>query len=201
VRHELKAPFVPLLFNGHVNEFHRRGPYALSLPRTFLRLNVSPIPFDELLDRVGNRAGLLLDLKSGAYTDSDRGRFIDALLAMLDGWYHGMIRFCGNWRLLDTIRQRRPDQLVHYSIDDGADWRRLTERWAGPLPARAITIRARMLDDERAAYLGSADLEFYCWDVETHEEALAAIDFGARGLISHHLNVFRNLRTPRSEAS
>jgi glycerophosphoryl diester phosphodiesterase len=201
VRHELKAPFVPLLFNGHVNEFHRRGPYALSLPRSFVRLNVSPIPFDELLDRVGGHAGLLLDLKSGAYSAGGRDRFIETLLTILDTWYHGTVRFCGNWQLLDEVRKRRPHQLLHYSVDDESDWHRLQERQAGGLPARAITIRSRMLDPERGADLRRLGLEFYCWDIESRKEALAAIDRGASGLISHHLKVLRDLAPPRTEAS
>lgn len=201
VRHELKAPFVPILFNGHVNEFHRRGPYALSLPRGFVRLNVAPIPFDELLDTVGGRAGLLLDLKAGTYSASARERFMDTMLTMLDTWYHGTVRFCGNWRLLDSVRARRPNQPVHYSVDHESAWQSFLARQEGNAAASAITIRSRMLDDERAAYLRRNSVEFYCWDVESRKEALDAIARGASGLISHHLHVFRELASPQTEAS
>jgi hypothetical protein len=58
-----------------------------------------------------------------------------------------------------------------------------------------------MLDVARGEELRRLGLEFYCWDIETRQEALAAIDRGASGLISHHLNVFRDLAGRRTVAS
>lgn len=202
VRHEQKAPLLPLLYNGHVNEFHRQGPYALSLRRAFVRLDFRPIVLDELLDVVGTRAGLLLDLKEAPYSAATRARFVDAVLTMLDTWSHGLIRFCGDWRLLDEVQTRRPAQPVHYSIDHPTAWRHLLAREVSLPAVRAITIRQDLLDDDRAAYLRRSGIECYAWNIETSGDAQRAIERGAAGVISHHLEVFDDLApVRRSDAS
>jgi glycerophosphoryl diester phosphodiesterase len=188
---------LPLLYNGHVNEFHRQGPYALSFRRAFVRLDLKPILFDELLAVVGTRAGLLIDLKEAAYSPAVRVRFVDAVLTMLDSRAHGTIRFCGDWRLLDEVRARRPAQIVHYSVDHEAAWLQLRAREASLPPVRAITIRQDMLDDDRAAYLRRGGIEYFAWNLETRDEAQRAIERGAAGLISHHLEAFDDLAPVR----
>jgi hypothetical protein len=195
VRHEVRAPLLPLLYNGRINRFHREGPWALSLGRMFVRLDLAPIPFDELLDSVGDGAGLMLDLKAAPYSVGRERRFVDAMLSMLDSWFHGQIDFCGSWRLLDLVREARPDQRVHYSVDDDQGWQAFARRLGGSASVRAITIQSSMLDDARESFLRREGVEFFVWDIEREAQAQQAIRRGASGIISHHLDVL-NALTP-----
>ena len=108
VRHEFRAPLLPLLYNGPVERFHRQGPWALTVRRRSLRLDVAPIPIDELLDMVGDGAGLMLDLKAAPYSAKDASQFVEVLRELLSSWHHGRISFCGSWRLLDLVREANP---------------------------------------------------------------------------------------------
>ncbi len=191
VRHELRAPLLPLLYNGRINRFHREGPWAVYIARAFMRLDIAPISFDELLDR-SHGVGLMLDLKRGRYSGAEKRRFIETTFGILDRWHHGPIGFCGSWQLLDSVREVRPDQTLYYSVDDSSGWRALEARVVAT-PPRAITIQARMLDDEREATLRRLGLEYIVWDVERPEQAADAIRRGASGIISHHLDVLGDL--------
>jgi hypothetical protein len=204
VRHEFRAPLLPLLYNGQVERFHRQGPWALTLRRLFLRLDLAPIAIDELLDTVGDDAGLFLDLKAAPYSSKDASRFIDVLLGLLKNWHHGPVSFCGSWPLLDLVGTASPEHSVYYSVDDDAGWATFAARVGTPAAIRAITIRRDMLDSERASFLQRSGVEYYCWNVETAVEAETAIDRGATGIISHHLDVLAALqraRPSRTEAS
>jgi glycerophosphoryl diester phosphodiesterase len=205
VRHEFRAPFLPVLYNGRLNPFHRQGPWALSLRRLFLRLDLNPLPLDELLDIVGDRVGILFDLKYARYPEREARAFVHTLLHMLETWFHGPIDFCGNWSLLDLVVAEHDARLpVHYSIDGERQWKKLLQQIQAGTPFRTITIRRSMLDDQRAEILRAAGIDYYCWDIDSSTEAEAAIERGASGIISHNLDVLSALPAPpgrRKEAS
>jgi hypothetical protein len=97
------------------------------------------------------------------------------------------------------VRDARPDQAVHYSVDDEVGWRALETKLAGALRPQAITIHERMLDDERAAAITKYGLDFIVWDVERPDQVVDAMRRGASGIISHHLDVLGGL--PAGEQS
>ena len=194
VRHEHRTRFLPVLYNVGLKGIHRDGPWAASLRRLFIRLDVRPILLDELLDRVGQRCGVLLDLKAGAYGAASARAFVAATFATLDASASSpTVDFCGSWLLLDAVRVQRPEQMVHYSVDSERDWTALQERLTSSNRPRGITIERKLLDETRAAVLRRAGVEFYCWDVANEEDAQYAIRHGAAGIIADDLDMLAAL--------
>jgi glycerophosphoryl diester phosphodiesterase len=185
---------LPVLYNVGLKGIHRDGPWAADLPPLFLRLDVRPILLDELLDRIGQRCGVLLDLKADGYHIAAAQAFIAAMLATLDARAPlPMLDFCGSWPLLDIIRTLRPEQMAHYSVDSERDWTALQERLAEPDRPRGITIEHGLVDETRAAVLRSGGVEFYCWGVDGADDAQLAIRHGAAGIIADDLDMLAGL--------
>ena len=194
VRHEHRTRFLPVLYNVGLKGIHRDGPWAANLRRLFLRLDVRPILLDELLDRVGQRCGILLDLKAGAYSTAAARAFVASTLAALDARMPPpRVDFCGSWPLLDAVRTMQPEQMVHYSVDSERDWTALQERLTSSNPPTGITIERKLLDETRAAILRRAGVEFYCWDVANKDDAQHAIGHGAAGIIADDLDMLATL--------
>lgn len=194
VQHEHRLRFLPVLYNVGLKGIHRQGPWAANLRRLFLRLDVRPILLDELLDRIGQRCGVLLDLKADAYHVAAARAFIAATFATLDARAPlPVLDFCGSWPLLDIVRTLRPEQMAHYSVDSERDWTALQERLTGSDRPRGITIERDLVDETRAAALRRAGVEFYCWGVDGEEDAQYAFRHGAAGIIADDLDMLAAL--------
>ncbi len=186
VRHERRLPVLPVLWNNRLRGYHRQGPFAVAAGPLWLRLDVRRITFAELLARIDGRAGLMIDLKRDRYTPVAAGRFVRAVLSVIEAsGFRGEVDFCGSWQLLDVVRQERPAQMVHYSIDSAADAGRLPGLAEGG--ARGVSIQRGLLTAERAAWLREKEIDVIAWDIATREQALAAIERGASGIIADDL--------------
>jgi glycerophosphoryl diester phosphodiesterase len=192
VRHEHRLGVLPLLYNRRPNRVHREGPFALSVGPHFFRLDVRRLRLDEVAARVHGKAGLLVDLKAGAYRPAEAQRFVEAVLTVLDG-FTGPLDFCGSWPLLDLVRAAKPGLPLHYSVDRPAQWAALQARMGGAAQPPGISLHPRLLTEERALALHAAGVEFYCWDVEDSAGAERVLALGAAGIIAGDLDLLRAL--------
>lgn len=193
VRHEHRLPLLPLLYNRNLRGIHRAGPYAAMLGPHLFRLDIHPLPFREAVALIRDRAGLLVDLKAARYPRSEARRFIAALLTTLAD-FPGPLEFCGGWPLLDRLREARPDQRLHYSVDGDEQWEALARRIERDCAPSGITIHPRLLDAARAETLRRAGVDFYAWDIEDAGGAERVIALGATGIIADDLDLLRSLR-------
>ena len=195
IRHEHRVNNLPVLYNNRLRGIHRAGPWALPVGSWWLRLDVGRLSFAELLRLVSGRAGLMIDLKNDRHTPAEAARFIDATLAELDRHdLPGKVDFCGGWQHLDLVRERRPDQSVHYSIDGLGDWREVERRIRDGEMFPKVTLKRSLITEERVAMLRHAGVPFVAWDIETRTEAEVALSFGAEGLIADDLDLLRSLK-------
>ena len=194
VRHEHRLPVLPILWNHRLKGIHREGPLAASLGPYWLRLDVRCMPFEELLDRTSGRAGLLLDFKAQRYSRPQARRFVASVLRSIEFRpFAGGVDFCGMWGLLDLVRQFRPGQDVHYSVDNERGWALLQPRIVAHDAAVGVTIHRRLLTPERAARLRESGTSFYAWGIEDGPQAAAAIGEGALGIIADDLDLLRSI--------
>jgi glycerophosphoryl diester phosphodiesterase len=203
-RHELRLLNLPLLYNVGTRGIHRQGPWATSLGRLFLRLDIAPLPLAEIIARASGEVGLMLDFKADRYNDRGARRFVERVFSELEyANYRGQVACCGNWRLLNFVHDHRPDVEVIYSIDRVADWNAVAPRLGPDGDVAAITIHKHVLDDERGAILRERGVRAYCWDVDDETEVHQAVARGACGIISGNLDMLADLAevTHRAEAS
>jgi glycerophosphoryl diester phosphodiesterase len=195
VRHERRAPLLPILYNWRLGRSHRRGPWALSLGPLFLRLDVRPVRLEELIARAGTGAGLLLDLKADRYPAADASAFVErALRCVRDGGASGRTEFCGSWRLLDVARRADPLVRARYSVDTEGGWKSVQPRLADG-SVTAVSVRGGLLTEERAASLRARGVDFYVWSVRGAADAGRAVALGASGVICSDLGVLGGLGT------
>jgi glycerophosphoryl diester phosphodiesterase len=195
IRHEHRPSRLPLVYNvGLKPGIHRQGPWAARLGKLFVRADLSPIRFGELLDRVSGRAGLLIDLKAAPYPPRVARAFVERVFSELDEHrFAGALDFCGGWPLLDVVHAMRPDLPLHYSVDSLADWHRLQSRLAGSGRIPGISLRCDLIEPGRIATLRAAHVDYYCWDIKDAQDASRAIEAGASGIIADDLVLLRNL--------
>jgi glycerophosphoryl diester phosphodiesterase len=195
VRHEHRVARLPLLYNVDPPASHRKGPWALTLGPLFVRLDVRAIPFEEVVDAMSGRTGLMLDFKSGAYTLEAGRDCVRAALETLERRnFAGRIDACGSWALLDALREMRPEMLLHYSVDNAAGWESLLVRLRAQDPVRGITIKRELLDEASAALLREHSLHFYAWNLFDERDAQEARRHGAAGIIADDLTLLRRHR-------
>jgi hypothetical protein len=140
---------------------------------------------------VNGRAGLLLDLKRGDYSEDDALRLIHKTLATLDDIpFTGRVEFCGSWELLDALQAAAPEAITRYSVDSERDWEALQPRVG---VVRAISLQYKLLSPDRGRFLSDRGIDFFCWDVYQAEEGERAVALGASGIIAR-LKVLRRIR-------
>jgi glycerophosphoryl diester phosphodiesterase len=193
-RHELRILNLPLLYNFGIKGIHREGPWATSLGRLFMRLDIAPIRFDDLIERTSGRVGLLLDFKSDRYSNATARRFVARVFADLAAQpYVGRLACCGNWRLLDIVCEQQPEADVWYSVDSESDWRAIEPRLVPAGAIGAITIQHDLLTPERARLLRERQIRVFAWDIDHEEQARRALALGARGIIADDLHMLMDL--------
>lgn len=197
VRHEhriRRLPWLPLLYNKNLRGIHRAGPWAMPLGSLWLRLDLARLSFTELLGRVTGPAGLMLDLKRDSHSPETARRFVAAVFAELDSSrFSAPVDFCGAWQYLDIVRDLRPAQSAHYSVDSAGDWDAAEARLGGPRQLPKITLKLSLASEERRVRLRQAGVPFVVWDVATRAEADHAITLGAEGLIADDLAMLSSL--------
>ena len=194
VRHEHRFGVLPLLYNNRLRGIHREGPFARPIGPYWFRLDTHRISFSELLSLTAGKSGLMLDLKWAHYRKGEAKRFIESVFETLEREkFPGEIAFCGGWGLCSLARKARADARVFFSVDGAHEWELAIARLRAITPPPGITIQSRLLTPERAAELSVPGVPFIAWDIETADEASAAIAAGARGLIADDLELLATL--------
>jgi glycerophosphoryl diester phosphodiesterase len=192
VRHERRLGPLPLLYNYHLAQVHRRGPLGWKAGPLWLRLDRRPLSFAELLRRHGGRSGLLLDFKAGRYRVAEGRRFVARVLEELrSADVTAPVEFCGSWALLGLVRAADADATLVFSVDSEREWRAFEGGGARGAAIPAVSVRLSLLTPERAAWLRARAIRFYCWDVQGKAGAARAIEAGAAGIIAGDLALLR----------
>jgi glycerophosphoryl diester phosphodiesterase len=192
VRHEPRLGPLPLLFDRRM-QGHPLPPKSLRLWHDYyVRLDINSLKLDELLEIVGGRRRLLLDVK-GDYRPSQSAAFASVLVGKISE--HGAadwVSVCGQfWPVLHRVRELTPDIEVSYSIENPVQWERFVAMLGRGDTARNICIEHRFLSDGKARFLQEHEVEAYCWTVDDSAAASRLIRMGVGGIISNDLALLR----------
>jgi glycerophosphoryl diester phosphodiesterase len=192
-RHERRLGPLPLLFDWRRHARHGLGPWALPLGRAYLRLDLRPLPLEEVAAMTRGRCRLLLDVKgqgSPAYVRA----YLAALERLLAGADPGQLVLCGQeWAVLDAARQALPHLPVRYSLETPQQWQRLWPRLRDGLPPHGLCLHWSLVEPQRAAQLSELGIGFYVWTVNSPAQARRALELGAEGVISDRLDLLSSL--------
>jgi glycerophosphoryl diester phosphodiesterase len=201
VRHEHRLGWLPILYNRGLRGIHTKMPFGLTIGRYWLRADVRRLRLEDVVAESGGAAGLLLDFKAGRYRKQEALRFVDAVFRILEDAAIGTrVAACGHWPLLELAAERRPNLERYYSIDSEGDWERFQRRSRAGRHAPGASMKRDLVTPERAAALRGWGTRFVAWDIDTAEEAEAALAAGARGVIADNLEMLTELEWP-AEAS
>ncbi len=191
-RHERRLGPLPLLLDRRRYASHGLGPWALPLGPFYLRLELDPLPLEEVLQALRGRALLLWDVKKDLWPGQGRhyARHLGELLARLEAADWVMV--CSReWDLLEAAAEAVPGLTVFYTVETPQQWDALLRL---PFLPQGVTIHHSLADEARTAYLRERGLPFLCWTVDEREEAERLLSLGARGIISNRLGLLRWLK-------
>ena len=194
VRHERRLGPFPLL-GDRLMAGHVVGPLSIRIgKRYFVRPDVGRLRLHDLLDAVGGRRRLLLDVK-GTYAAGEAGAFAQALAAQIrEREAVEMVAFCGQtYSILHRLREITPEIEVRYSIERRHQWQTFLRLVDGDALVRRICIEHRFIDGDRARYVKERGIDLYCWTVDDPAEARRLADQGADGIISNNLTLLASL--------
>lgn len=193
LRHERRAPLVPILYDQRPDRRKVDGRFVVPLGPWYIRPDLDPLTLDGMLEEMGNRCGLFLDFK-GNYNDATGHEFVKRTLAGLKEY--SLPRepiFTGNWLLLNRIKAEAQDSKVYYSLGNLKDWPALLDLVTTGANIDGVSIRAHLLSEERARILKQQNIEIVCWTVNDPGEATRLIDLGADGIVSDDLMLLDSL--------
>ncbi len=177
LHHERRLPLLPLLYE-----------------RWHVRLAHGLLTVDDLFHVVGERAGVLLDLKSGGT------RAARILLATLDRHSRagGVEISSHHWGTLRRLARARPEVGVYFSI--GRE--RVLQRFER-LPqeavraARGVSIHHELLDAQRVERLKLRELRIYAWTVRDVARARLLLEWGVDGVTCDDISILTALQPSR----
>ena len=197
LRHERRLGVLPLLFDHRGSQPRSLEPFALSIGPWYARLDLRPLPLDELLEKAKGRRRLLLEAK-GRYFAAHERAFINDLAQLLA--QYGMektTRICGqNWSLLQRFRQLAPHLSLQFSIERPAQWKAFLLLQADH-PVSAVCLQRALIDAEKARFLAEKGIEVFSWTVDDREEAQRLLALGVGGIISNNLSLLAQLTDER----
>jgi len=191
-RHERRLGPLPLLADRRRYAAHGLGPWALPLGPFYLRLDVSPLPMEEVVAAVAGRALLLWDAK-GNHSPAQARRYARHLREFLArAGAAGAVVVCGqDWGLLEAVGEGLPEALVFFTVETPRQWEALLRR---PSLPPGLSLHRSLADEARTAYLRERGVLFFCWTVDEQEEARRLLSLGAKGIISNRLDLLRGLK-------
>jgi glycerophosphoryl diester phosphodiesterase len=194
VRHDHRLPFIPVLYNRGLRGIHKRWPWSLTFGSTVVHVDLERLSLGEVLSLVSRRGGLMLDLKRDDYEPEVARAFVQRIGDEIEAsGFVGGLEYCGYWPLLDLMRTRLPGATLRYSIDTPHDWEHLLLRLEGEGRIASVTMQRDLVTDEHGRLLREAGVTFFVWDIESVDEAVAAIEIGASGIIADDLDMLRTL--------
>lgn len=194
VRHERRLGPLPLLADRRMPG-HAVGPYALTVwPSYYVRPDIDPLPLSELLETVGGKCGLLLDVK-GSYDEAKDDAFAATVARQAcERGGQEQVVVCGqNWSVLNRLRELAPQPEVRYSIEKPAQWEEFLRMVAVDDGVRQVCIERRFMTEEKARFLEENGVDAYIWTVDDPAEAERLVATGVGGIISNNLPLLASL--------
>ncbi len=195
VRHERRLGPLPILADQRSTGGRYVGRWAVTVwPNYYVRPEIDTPRLEEVVERVGSRCRLLLDVKGGY-----QGKAADAFVSVLAGLPPEQAAVCGQvWGMLERLRERAPRLEVRYSIEKRSQWERFLRLLESDGDAGRVCIQHRFMDEGKARYLEEKGVDVYCWTVDDRAEAERLVAAGVDGIISNDLELLASLR--RGEA-
>ena len=187
VRHERKLGTLPVLVDEkaclNIKSDHR---CRLHLWRWYIALEGNPLALQEVLAKVKDKRGLLLDLK-GEYGAREEA-LAQALAETLERMGMGeQVTICGqNWSLLGHVRAAAPHLEVYYSIDRPDQ----LEAFLAMLehdPIDGICLNQALIEEPLIERLKALGIVIYTWTVDELWRAHELLELGVDGIISNSL--------------
>jgi glycerophosphoryl diester phosphodiesterase len=166
---------------------HERGVIALPLifDKWYVRPEIRPITLPEIVETVGDRAGLYLDLKS------DNDRYLRHIVEITRG--NGVSSRTAitspHWHALQYIEGLAPEVSSYYTVI----YRRHLEPFWAHLDehpeVNGAAMRHGLLSSDLLGALHARGLRVLAWTVDSPARAVELLRWGVDGIISNRLDL------------
>jgi glycerophosphoryl diester phosphodiesterase len=195
VRHERKLGPLPILIDEN-SSLHMKSAHWLRLRlwRWFIALQRDPLFLQEVLAKVKDKRGVLLDLK-GRYGAREEAlaRTLAEMLGRMGMEEQATI--CGqNWTLLRHLQAAAPHLRVHYSVDS-TDQLKAFQAMLDHDPIRGICLNQSLIEEPLIERLKGLRMTIYTWTVDDLWRAHELLELGIDGIISNSLEMLGLLGT------
>jgi hypothetical protein len=192
-RHERRLGFLPVLLDRRRYAYHGLGPWVLPLGPFYIRLDLAPLPLEEVAQLIAGRALLLWDAK-GSHSPAAARRYAHRLREMLRRLdFSPYVMVCGqDWQLLETIGEHVDGVPLLFTVETPRQWEALL---GSSSPPQGLSLHRALADEARTSYLRARGIPFLCWTVDDQDEATRLLSLGARGIISNRLDLLVELRS------
>ena len=194
VHHARRLSPLPLLADKKTPG-HPRPPLAFPIwPGYQVWPHRNPLKLHELLQIVGGRRRLLLDVK-GRYKGGHNADFAEAIARRLrQHQASSSIVVCGQrYAVLNALRRSDDEIEVRYSLEKPHQWESFLRKMNMHERLRHVCISQHFIDDEKARVLEQNDVNVYVWTIDDPKAARHHVEQGADGIISNDLGLLENL--------
>jgi glycerophosphoryl diester phosphodiesterase len=200
VRHEHRLGRLPILIDRRSRSMPVTGPWALPLPRRyFIRPDLRPLRLGELLDIVGGRKRLLIDVKGSRSREHEE--FAESIVSTIRSQGAGAwTELCGYWPVLDAVRRITPAQPVRYTVETPARLTAYLERPADGRASSGVCAYHRLLDRETMHILEAHSVDVFAWTVDDPATADDLVGRGVSGITSNDLGLLAGLPAAAHQA-
>ena len=194
VHHARRLSPLPLLADKRTPG-HPRPPLAFPIwPGYQVWPHSNPLKLDELLQIVGGKKRLLLDVK-GRNKGGRIAEFAEAIARRVrEHQASSSTVVCGQrYAVLNALRRADDEIEVRYSLEKPPQWESLVRKMNKHERVRQVCISQHFIDGEKARVLEQNGVSVYIWTIDDPEAARHLVEQGADGIISNDLDLLENL--------
>jgi glycerophosphoryl diester phosphodiesterase len=179
--------------DGRLHARHERAVWRLPLlyDKWHVQLRPTLISLPDLLDAVGDRAQVFVDVK-GAHPRLPRA----IVSAVRDCGVPERVAVCGqNWQMLDAIGREEPRIAVYHSLGSTAHFAAYRQATPQPSGVRVAGVSAwrQLLTEADVRLFQARGLRVIAWTVNKAAEAGKLADWGVDGITSDRLDLLAQL--------
>ncbi len=155
--------------------------------------HINPLKLGELLQIVGGRKRLLLDVK-GRYKGGRSAAFARTIARRVrEHKASSWAVVCGQtYPVLNALRHVDDEIEVRYSLEKPHQWESFVRKMKDRR-VRQVCISRHFIDDEKARVLEENGVNVYVWTIDDPKAARHWVEQGADGIISNDLDLLENL--------
>ena len=155
--------------------------------------DINPLKLGELLQIVGGRKRLLLDVK-GRYKGGRSAGFARAIARQVrEHQASSWAVVCGQtYPVLNALRHVDDEIEVRYSLEKQHQWESFVRKMKDRR-VRQVCISRHFIDDEKTRVLEQNGVNVYVWTIDDPEAARRWVEQGADGIISNDLKLLEDL--------